>query len=128
MDNGAKPDNGHVRHLIDAYMDGELGLERNLEVEAHLAGCALCRAEHEARRAVSAAVKDGAPYHRAPDGLRQAVMAGIGAEPAAAPARPMRRPTTWTRPLALAASLLVAIGLGAGVATWTLQPSDADVV
>lgn len=32
------------------------------------------------------------------------------------------------RPLALAASLVVAIGLGAGVATWTLQPSDADVV
>lgn len=127
MDNGAKTENGHVRHLIDAYLDGELGLERNLEVEAHLAACPLCRADHEARRAVSAAVKAHAPYYAAPAGLRRSVMDGVGAAPAAAP-RPARRPKAWLRPLALAASLLVAVGLGAGVATWRLQPGDGDLV
>jgi anti-sigma factor RsiW len=127
LDNGAKTENGHVRHLIDAYLDGELGLERNLEVEAHLAACPLCRADHEARRAVSAAVKAHAPYYAAPAGLRRSVMDGVGAAPAAAP-RPARRPNAWLRPLALAASLLVAVGLGAGVATWRLQPGDGDLV
>jgi anti-sigma factor RsiW len=127
LDNGAKPENGHVRNLLDAYLDGELGLERSLEVETHLAACALCRADHEARHAVSAAVKGGAPYYAAPDRLRRSVMAGIDAAPAAAP-RPVRRPNAWARPLALAASLLIAVGLGAGVATWTLQPGDADLV
>jgi anti-sigma factor RsiW len=124
LDNGAKADNGHVRHLIDAYLDGELGLERSVEVEAHLAACALCRADHESRRAVSAAVKAGAPHFAAPDRLRQAVMAGVGAAPPAASPRP--RP--MLRGLALAASLLVALGLGAGVTTWVLQPGESEVV
>lgn len=124
MDNGTKPDNGHVRHLIDAYLDGELGLERSVEVEAHLAACALCRADHETRRAVSGAVKAGAPYFAAPEGLRRAVMAGINAAPATA----ARRPRPMLRHLALAASLLVAVGLSAGVTTWILQPGATDLV
>jgi anti-sigma factor RsiW len=126
LDNTLKPENGHVRDLIDAYLDGELSLERSLEVEAHLAACALCRADHESRRAVSNAVKAGAPHFAAPDSLRKSVMAGIAAA-APAPAAARRRPRPMLHGLALAASLLVAVGLGAGVTGWMLQP-DADQV
>lgn len=130
MDNAAKPDNGHVRHLIDAYLDGELGLERSLEVEAHLGQCALCRADHESRRAVSNAVKAGAPRFAAPERLRQAVLAGINGSAAApaAPARSVRPRRPALRGLALAASLLIAVGLGAGVTSVMLQPDADDVV
>jgi anti-sigma factor RsiW len=129
LDNAAKPDNGHVRHLIDAYLDGELSLERSLEVETHLGQCALCRADHESRRAVSNAVKAGARRFAAPDSLRQAVLAGIKGSPAApAPARAVRTRRPVLRGLALAASLLIAVGLGAGVTSWMLHPDADDVV
>jgi anti-sigma factor RsiW len=124
LDNGAKTENGHVRHLIDAYLDGELELERSLAVEAHLAACAICRAETDARRATIGAVKAGAAYFEAPERLRRSIMAGIGA---AAPAarRPPRSAPRW---LAMAASLLVAIGLGAGSTYWMLQPGQSELV
>jgi hypothetical protein len=32
----------NAQTLIDSYMDGELDLVRNLEIEDHLPGCALC--------------------------------------------------------------------------------------
>ena len=127
MANEVKADNGHVRHLIDAYLDGELSLERSLEVEAHLAQCALCRADHETRRAVSSAVKAGAPHFAAPDSLRKSVMAGIAAA-APAPVVAPRRSRPMLRGLALAASLLVAVGLGASVTSWMLQPGESDLV
>jgi anti-sigma factor RsiW len=34
----------HVEHLISAYYDGELSARRRRQVEAHLEGCAMCRA------------------------------------------------------------------------------------
>jgi anti-sigma factor RsiW len=32
-----------VRRMLDAYLDGELDLTRQLEVETHLPGCATCK-------------------------------------------------------------------------------------
>ena len=44
----------HVNHNLDEYYDGELSPARRRQVEAHLEGCASCRAELEQVRQLSA--------------------------------------------------------------------------
>jgi len=46
--------NGHVSAWLEAYHDGELRGRRRRQVEAHLEGCATCRAELEGLRALTA--------------------------------------------------------------------------
>lgn len=43
--------------LLDEYLDGTLGDDRRSVVEAHLAGCAACRAELEAIRRITEAAR-----------------------------------------------------------------------
>jgi len=59
--------------LLDAYVDAELDAGDAAALDAHLIGCAACREQHLALRALKAAVKAKAPYHRAPARLRAAV-------------------------------------------------------
>lgn len=54
------------RHLLEAYLDGELGFERTLEVEAHLASCPICSAEVQSWKDVRVAMQGSELYHRAP--------------------------------------------------------------
>ena len=54
------------RHLLEAYLDGELGFERTLEVEAHLASCPVCSSEVQSWTNIRAALKEPELYHRAP--------------------------------------------------------------
>jgi anti-sigma factor RsiW len=54
------------RHLLEAYLDGELGFERSLEVEAHLASCPICSSEVQSWTNIRAALKEPELYHRAP--------------------------------------------------------------
>jgi len=54
------------RHLLEAYLDGELGFERTLEVEAHLASCHACSSEVQSWKDVRAAMQSSDLYHRAP--------------------------------------------------------------
>ena len=42
-----------VERLIEAYADGELELERAVDVETHLAGCPACTARFERARALT---------------------------------------------------------------------------
>src|SRR3972149_144596 len=109
--------------LADALLaprDG--GLEATLadpsatgvELRAHLAACAPCSPELEARRAIGALLATAAPDSlAAPPSLRERVMAAVGetGAPAAAPIplRPRRRL------LPLVAALAAVVGLGAGV-------------
>lgn len=51
-----------------AYQDGELGGERLAQVEAHVGGCAACRAEVEGMKGLSG-MFDGAREMKAPAGL-----------------------------------------------------------
>jgi len=70
--------------LLGALADGELEPARRADAEAHAAACAACAADLQALRALSAAVRAGAPYHRAPADLR--VRIGRGLRGAQAPA------------------------------------------
>ena len=54
------------RHLLEAYLDGELGFERTLEVEAHLASCPECASEVQSWKGIRMAMQGSDLYHRAP--------------------------------------------------------------
>ena len=54
------------RHLLEAYLDGELGFERTLEVEAHLASCRVCSSEVQSWKDIRTTMKGAELYHRAP--------------------------------------------------------------
>src|SRR6266404_1585259 len=64
-----------ARPLLAGYSDGELDLLRNLEVEEHLRSCASCAATRENLRAFKQAAHSA--YFRAPDGLRESVLAAL---------------------------------------------------
>ena len=57
------------RHLLEAYLDGELGFERTLEVEAHLASCPDCSSEVQSWKNIRRAVQGTELYYRAPGRL-----------------------------------------------------------
>src|SRR5437016_12059251 len=54
------------RHLLEAYLDGELGFERTLEVEAHLASCRVCSSEVQSWKDIRPAIHATDLYRRAP--------------------------------------------------------------
>jgi anti-sigma factor RsiW len=95
--------------FLDAYLDGELGLSQQLELEKHLNGCPECQAALEERRGFRAFFNAAAPSYKAPPELRQKILAmtreeSVGARPKA------RRFLSWRQPWLYAAALL-AIGL-----------------
>ncbi len=65
------------RHLLDGYLDGELGFERALEVEAHLASCPGCSQEVESWKQTRAAIQRSDLYHRAPASLEERIRASL---------------------------------------------------
>ncbi len=70
--------------LLDAFIDDELDASRSLELQRRLAGDPAIRAALDARRALRAAVRDGATYHAAPQALRQRLaLAQVSADEAA---------------------------------------------
>jgi anti-sigma factor (TIGR02949 family) len=96
---------------LDAYVDGELEPGDARELETHLKECGDCARLHDARVALSAAIRKQVPALRAPDALRSRVRATLR------DAAGTRGAARW---LALAASLTV-VALG----SWRLALSRA---
>jgi len=117
--------------LAHAFVDGELDLKSQLELEQRLATDPALRQQVDEIRALRQALREHAGYHAAPDALRRRVAALGPAAPdlppvaRAAPADLARRWLQW-RPLAaglgLAAVVMVALQLA-----W-LQPSRNDAL
>ena len=105
---------------LDAYVDGELAPEDARELEAHLSACGDCARLHEARVALSAAIREQVPALHAPDALRQRVRATLRDAAGTTRVR-WGLPAVATRWLALAASLAT-VALG----SWRLGVSRAD--
>lgn len=69
-------DCNEARPLLDANADHELPAPDARRVQQHIESCAACRRESENLRALSGAVR-AAPYHRAPQSLRERIVAGL---------------------------------------------------
>jgi len=61
------------RHLLEGYLDGELGFERTLEVEAHLASCRACDSDVQSWKDVRGVLQRSDLYHRAPASLEEKI-------------------------------------------------------
>ncbi|MBE3097966.1 MAG: zf-HC2 domain-containing protein [Planctomycetes bacterium] len=111
-----------VREHLSAYLDKELTAELSAAVRAHLDTCAACRTLADELRATADLLGRlpvrGAPEHLAADVIREIERRGI--VPAGAPVEgqpqertlPMRRARLWPRALAVAATVLLAVGIG----------------
>ena len=61
------------QHLLERYLDGELGFERTLEVEAHLASCRGCASEVQSWKDVRGVLQRSDLYHNAPASLEEKI-------------------------------------------------------
>ncbi len=123
-----------VRSLTDAYIDGELPSASRAELEAHIAGCPDCRAAIEAERAFIARLKTGVSYHEAPAGLSARLAARLSETLAAesagtvVPLKPKPRRDSFWRPMALAASFVLAALLSGGIGYMSSLPASGDLI
>src|SRR5215475_9030400 len=105
-----------VRKLLTAAVDGELDLRESADVESHVEGCAACRAQFEAERALRSAVGRSASYFRAPPALEARIKAELPATSIAHVSVPPRR--FWQWPIAVGAlATLFAIATTVGLYT-----------
>src|SRR5262249_5232367 len=136
---GVAMDHRQALSLTSAYLDGELAADSRAALEGHLAGCADCRAAFGAERAFVARIRSTASYHEAPQGLAASLTERLRAQvsdgvqlpqnvvPLKPGAAPSRRDTPW-RPLALAASFVLAVLLSGGVGYMSSLPASGDLI
>jgi anti-sigma factor RsiW len=108
-----------VRRMLDAYLDGELDLTRQLDVETHLPGCATCRDAAEDITTFCSLVRSKAPVYKGPPELKAKIRAAL---------RKKSKPrcgwfSQFSLPLAYAAAVLV---LSFGLA-WTWRTFSGSV-
>ncbi len=97
--------------MVDAYVDGELSARESAEFEQALGACSRCRTRLDEARAMSGLLRE-LPPERAPDLLRARIERELRAISGAGAAPRARTLPQWTRGLAMAASLLLAVGIG----------------
>jgi len=109
--------------LLDAYLDGELDLVRNVQIEHHLAECTSCAEWCARARALRGAIAAANLYERAPVGLRERLTA------APPRARILPRPKSTARRRVLMAALaagIAVVALGLGYFTWSQRATVDD--
>jgi len=115
-----------AHRLLDACMDGELSIERNLELERHLGECPTCQVELASRRALGSTLREKLEYHTAPLSLHRALRSELGRadEVAGVGASAARRTPQWMR---MAASLVLVAGLSSALTYYAASPGG-DVI
>jgi anti-sigma factor RsiW len=103
-----------LRTLLHGYVDGELDLVRNLEIEHHLEECSACAEACQDVRALRQALADPILYHQPPGGLRDRLRSTLRQAHAPRVAFPMPS----RRLLAVAASLAFVAVLAWGFVSW----------
>ncbi len=127
-------DHNEVRDLAGAWLDGELPKDSRAALEAHIAGCADCRGAIETERAMVARVKSTATYHTAsPDlaarlsqTLRAELEKGADTQSNVVALRPAPGRESFWRPMALAASFVLAVLLSGGAGYLSSIPASGD--
>jgi anti-sigma factor (TIGR02949 family) len=103
-----------LQQVLHRYVDDELTPELRQAAQVHLDECAECRELVRRELAWQSAVRTGASYHAAPEALRRRI-AALPERDAAAARLPRRQ--IW----AMAASLLLAIGLSSGTTLFVAE-------
>ncbi len=104
-----------VRPLADSYLSEQLLVETTRAIVDHLERCPGCRAEFEGIRRLKLAAKGA--FERTPSlQIRPEFRSALAASLRDSTARPSG--LTWRRWLPIAASVVVAVGVGFGIATW----------
>lgn len=103
------------RALLQRYVDGELPPRLAGDAEAHLEGCAECRQLAQQEQGWRQAVHRAGAYYPAPEALRRDIVA-MARRSRSSTAMPWR---AW----AMAASLLLAVGLSSSVTAYLVAPS-----
>ncbi|HXP77383.1 MAG TPA: anti-sigma factor [Stellaceae bacterium] len=104
----------HIRSLVSPYIDGELAAEKVADVERHLEGCEACRALVEDQRRVSVAVRHHGERFRAPAHLKARVLSEVERGSRRSAWSDLRMLGMGWNPVALAASLLLAVMVSSG--------------
>ena len=107
-----------AQELIHGYVDGELDLVHNLEIESHLRECAACAGARDRIQRVRSAVAESAPYFRPPTGFESRLKSQLRAATRTGPPR-LLGPWQWA---GIAAAVLIA-ALSVTVIT-SRRPSD----
>jgi anti-sigma factor RsiW len=94
--------------MVDAYVDGELPATDSAAFELALEGCPECRRRLQAARTMSGLLRE-LPTEPAPDLLRARIERELRTISVKAAPRLLRELTRWN---AMAASLIVAVGIG----------------
>jgi anti-sigma factor RsiW len=111
-----------IRSLVSPYIDGELAAEK-AEVERHLEGCEACRALVEGERRVSVAVRHHGERFRAPAHLKARILSEVERRSRRSGWSDLRMLGTGWNPVALAASLVLAVMLSSGATVAYLSRS-----
>ena len=113
--------------MVDAYLDGELTATESADFERALAGCPECRKRLDSARAIGGLLRD-LPAEPAPDLLRARIERELRDIARPSGARPSD--AGWAerlRWMAMAASLIVAVGIGwAGGVLTGRERGDSD--
>ena len=113
-------DCNEVRRLLDTYVDGEIELTRQLDMEAHLAGCTACKKAAEAATKFRHSIHMNMPVYKAPPELKAKVRAVLR--------KVSKSETGWIselrRPLLYAAAVLMVCILC--VAAWIATSQDKE--
>lgn len=108
-----------IIHQLDAFVDGETSSEDTHRIDDHLHTCEACRAHVEALRALTRMARSELGQERAPSNLWARIEASL---PETTETEPVPQRPGWLqqplRPLALAASVALLIGISVGVGWW----------
>jgi anti-sigma factor RsiW len=103
-----------LQELLQRYVDDELPPAIRQAAGSHIDGCAECQRTADKERAWQKAIRQAGAYYTAPDALRRQVI-HMARQRAPQSGSGMR---AW----AVAASLLLAIGLSSGVTSYIMRP------
>ena len=117
-----------IIHQLEAFADGEASPEQTQLIKDHLLGCPACRVRVDKLRALSSTLRSELSGDRAPSELWAKIDDRL---PKKVENPALMGPTIWwrdrMRPLALAASVALLLGIGGSIAWWQGQ-ANYDVI
>lgn len=102
-----------LRELLWAYLENETTAEETAEIEKHLAGCAACREELEAQKAIMETLQN-LPDEELPEGYHAELMQKLQAEaaPNVVPFPVKKKQPRWKQLSMIAAAVFVVVAAG----------------